>query len=68
MQRGTPVLPKSVTPSRIEENLKGCQVNLDGDDMAKINEIKTRARYVDQRWSLPIHGNIEELWDAEFLL
>lgn len=68
MQRGTPVLPKSVTPSRIEENLKGCQVNLDGDDMAKINEIKTRARYVDQRWSLPINGNIEELWDAEFLL
>jgi len=68
MQRGTPVLPKSVTFSRIEENLKSVELKLDADDVTRINGIKQRTRYVDQRWGLPIGVTMEEYWDGEFLL
>ena len=68
MQRGTPVLPKSVTLSRIDENLKSKDVKLDGDDIAQINNFKARARYVDQRWGKPLDMSMEEFWDGEYLV
>ena len=67
MQRGIPVLPKSVTPSRIDENLQSCKLKLDDDDMAKINGIQTRARFVDQRWGIPLNCKVEDIWDGEYL-
>lgn len=68
IQRGTPVLPKSVTLSRIDENLKSKDVKLDGDDIAQINNFKARARYVDQRWGKPLDMSMEEFWDGEYLV
>ena len=67
MKRGIPVIPKSVTPSRIDENLQACKVKLDDDDMAKINQISIRARYLSQEWSLPIGTSMDEGWDGEYL-
>ncbi len=67
MQRGTPVLPKSVTFSRIEENLKSLDVKLDADDVSSIDSIKARARYVDQKWGQPEGVSMEEYWDGEYL-
>ena len=41
------VLPKSVTPSRIMENLKACELRLDAEDMQRLSELRSRkARYV----------------------
>lgn len=68
MQRGTPVLPKSLTFSRIEENLKAVEIKLDADDVRSLNDFKQRARYVDQRWALMKDQTLEEFWDGEFLL
>eukprot|EP00794_Sanderia_malayensis_P004785 gene4785-5412_t len=68
MQRGTPVLPKSVTFSRIDENLKSAELKLDADDVTSINGIKQRTRYVDQRWGIPDGVTMDEYWDGEFLL
>ena len=67
MKRGIPVIPKSVTPSRIDENLKACDVKLDDDDMAKINQIQIRARYLGQQWSMPVGTSMEDIWDGEYL-
>jgi len=67
MKRGIPVIPKSVTPSRIDENLKSCNVQLDDEDMAKINGISTRARYLGHQWSIPPGVDIEVFWDGEYL-
>ena len=67
IQRGVPVLPKSVTFSRIEENLKAYEVKLDSDDVTKIDDLKPRVRYLEQRWGLPKGVTIEEYWDGEYL-
>ena len=61
------MLPKSVTLSRIEENLKAGDTKLNDDDVKKINDLKPRARYVDQRWGLPLNTSMEEYWDGEYL-
>ncbi|KAI9031251.1 NADP-dependent oxidoreductase domain-containing protein [Hyaloraphidium curvatum] len=45
--RGTVVIPKSVKPERIKENMH--LVELDKDSMEKINGISKRVRYVDPK-------------------
>ena len=68
MQRGTPVLPKSVTLSRIDENLKSKDVKLDGDDIAQINNFKPHVRYFNHSIAKPLDMSMEEYWDGEFLV
>mmetsp|Transcript_40689 Transcript_40689/g.46783 ORF Transcript_40689/g.46783 Transcript_40689/m.46783 type:complete len:308 (+) Transcript_40689:64-987(+) len=54
--RGTRVLPKSVTASRIEENIGGAEFRLSEEDMEKIKNIPERA-VIYEIWShlgLPI--------------
>ena len=41
LHRGFVVIPKSVTPSRIEENLKSVDVKLDAEDMKRLREVYT---------------------------
>lgn len=45
VSRGISVIPKSVTPSRIKENLE--VFDLSANDMVKINAIKTRHRFIN---------------------
>ena len=40
LHRGLAVLAKSVTPSRIAENLKSVDVKLDAEDMKKLREVQ----------------------------
>jgi alcohol dehydrogenase (NADP+) len=47
MHRGTAVIPKSVTPHRIEENLAAADVSLTEADMDAIAELDRGRRYVD---------------------
>lgn len=53
LQRGTSIIPKSVTPSRIETNF-----NLDGWELTKaemeaLDGVKTRFKVVNDSW-MPI--------------
>ena len=54
------VIPKTVTPSRITENLKATEVKLDAEDMKRLRELESKNfRYVLVRelsysWSLII--------------
>jgi alcohol dehydrogenase (NADP+) len=65
VHRGTAVIPKSVTPSRIEENLAAANVSLTDDDMAAIAELDRGCRYVrGEVWTLD-NGpyTMESLWE-----
>jgi len=67
IQRGTIVIPKSTNEGRIKENLACLKIKLDDDDMAKLNGIETRYRYVKQFWAIPPGSPPESLWDGEYL-
>lgn len=45
--RGTSVIPKSVTDSRIRSNLKATELKLDADDMGSISNFGKSYRYID---------------------
>jgi alcohol dehydrogenase (NADP+) len=65
IHRGTAVIPKSVTPSRIEENLAAANVSLTDDDMEAIAELDRGCRYVrGEIWALD-NGpyTMESLWE-----
>ncbi|KAJ1677539.1 hypothetical protein EV182_005952, partial [Spiromyces aspiralis] len=47
VQRGTVVIPKSVSPDRIKANFE--QIVLENDDMTKINSITRRERFCDPK-------------------
>lgn len=53
LQRGTSIIPKSVTPSRIESNFQLDGWELSKDDMAALDAIKTRFKVVNDAW-MPI--------------
>ena len=47
VERGTIVIPKSTNPGRIKENLESAEVDLDSDDLEKIEELDIPYRYLD---------------------
>ncbi|PWN88137.1 Aldo/keto reductase [Acaromyces ingoldii] len=53
-QRGQSVIPKSVTPSRIETNFK--QIELDDEDMAKISALRQEFE-THHRFNIPANYN-----------
>ena len=65
--RETGVLVKSVTESRIKENLESINIKLDTDEMNAINSIDKRYRFIDQSWARKIDEETDQLWDGELL-
>lgn len=55
IERGTVVIPKSVTPSRIKENISVFDFELSDSDMAELGSLDRGRRYVDpsQDWGIP---------------
>lgn len=47
IKRGTVIIPKSVNPNRIAENLASQNIKLDEEDMIKISGLDRQYRYVD---------------------
>ena len=59
LQRGTVVLPKSVTPSRIKSNLEAFE--LPAEDVARITALDTHARYnFPKRFGVNIFGELTD--------
>ena len=70
LQRGTSVVPKSVTPERIEGNFKDVlSFELTEEQMASLNAVEPQLRMLHGRfWTKPETGpykTIAELWDDE---
>lgn len=53
LQRGSSIIPKSVTPPRIDSNFQMDDWSLSEDDVATIGGIQTRAKVVGDSW-MPI--------------
>ncbi len=53
IQRGTAVIPKSVNPARLKQNLAAAELSLDDDDMREIAGLDRNRRYVDgEFWAM----------------
>jgi alcohol dehydrogenase (NADP+) len=65
MHRGTAVIPKSVNPKRIEQNLAAVEVSLTAEDMAEIAKLDRHRRYVDGTIWVVEGGpyTLANLWD-----
>ncbi len=65
LKRETVVIPKSVTPNRLKENLTALNLKLDTGDMAKLAKLASGYRYVDGSFfTAPESGYSEStLWD-----
>ena len=63
--RGTAVIPKSVNPARMKQNLAAVEVSLTQDDMKEIAKLDRNCRYVNgELWE--VEGGpytVENLWD-----
>jgi alcohol dehydrogenase (NADP+) len=65
IQRGTAVIPKSVNPERIRQNLGALQVTLSENDMQRIAALDRHHRFIDGSfWEFPGSGyTVANLWD-----
>lgn len=57
LQRGTSVIPKSVSPARVESNFKALEVELSADEVASIDALDKQHRFVDpsKAWDVDIY-------------
>ncbi|HEV7348884.1 aldo/keto reductase [Telluribacter sp.] len=66
VHRGTSVIPKSVSPVRLQQNLEAASVALDGEDMAQIAELDRGFRFINgSTWAREgaYYTTTAELWD-----
>ncbi|MEM0981162.1 MAG: aldo/keto reductase, partial [Cyanobacteria bacterium P01_H01_bin.58] len=65
IHRGTIVIPKSVNPARIEQNLAAAEIALSEEDMAAIAALDRHRRYVDGTFWVVEDGpyTLANLWD-----
>jgi len=65
IQRGTSVIPKSVNPGRMKQNLDAASLELSDEDMKKIARLDFNGRFiVGAFWNAPNLGyTLETLWD-----
>jgi len=64
MQRGTAVIPKSVRPERMRENLSSINLTLSTEEMAQIQTLDQHCRLLNGKiWGGPY--NYENLWDEK---
>eukprot|EP00731_Ephydatia_muelleri_P031598 Em0023g105a len=63
LHRGLVVIPKSVNPDRIRENLKATEVKLDTEDLQKLKALDRNLRFLSSVM-LKRGQSEEELWDV----
>jgi alcohol dehydrogenase (NADP+) len=65
IQRGTSVIPKSVNPDRMKQNMAAAEVSLTQDDMQEIAGIDRNRRYINgEFWALDGSPyTVANIWD-----
>ncbi|TDB64107.1 aldo/keto reductase [Arundinibacter roseus] len=65
INRNVAVIPKSVNPDRLQQNLEAAEIDLDADDMARISEMDLHFRYINgSTWAHPdTDYTLANLWD-----
>ena len=67
IQRGTVCIPKSVTPSRIDENFDVFDFTLSPEEMLQIRQLDKGCRYARRSFLLPSPLDWKDLWDGEYV-
>lgn len=64
LQRGTAVIPKSVSPARLAENLAAAEAELAPEDMEAIEALDRSHRFIDGSFWVKEGGpyTLESLW------
>lgn len=67
VHRGSAVIPKSINPTRMRENLEAAAVPLDADDRNTIDALDRGRRYIDgSTWTMPGSPyTLEWLWGGQ---
>jgi len=65
VNRGTVVIPKSVTPSRIQQNLEAAELKLSDEEYAQIDKLDRHRRYVTGEFWAPEGSpyTVANIWD-----
>lgn len=64
LQRGTSVIPKSIDPGRMQQNLAAAALTLGDEDMRRIAALERRRRYLDGKfWIAGGVYSLAGLWD-----
>jgi alcohol dehydrogenase (NADP+) len=65
MEKGVAVIPKSVNPARLRENLAAAELQLDAGDMVAIDKLERGHRYYNGgNWTMPGSPySMADLWD-----
>jgi alcohol dehydrogenase (NADP+) len=65
MERGTLVIPKSVNPKRLAENLESSHIRLSQEDIGAMDALNKGDRYISGSfWTMPGSSyTLENLWD-----
>lgn len=65
--RGTSVIPKSVNPDRLKENLAAASIELDGEDMQQIASLDQDYRFIDGAvWGMEGSPySVDWLWNGD---
>ena len=64
LHRGLVVIPKSVNPDRIRENLKATEVKLDTEDLQRLKALDKNLRFFVGTFFVKKSVTIEEIWDV----
>ena len=67
VQRGIVIIPKSVHPERIKENIKSLDINISPEDMTKIATLDSHTRMTDgSAWIFPDGPyTMKNIWDEK---
>ena len=64
LHRGLVVIPKSVTPDRIRENLKATEVRLDTEDLQRLGSLDRNFRFFQMTFFGKSTSTVDQLWDT----
>ena len=58
------MIPKSVSPDRIRDNLKATEVRLDTGDLQRLGTLDRNLRFFTFSWAVKAGTHDEELWNT----
>lgn len=69
LERGTSVIPKSVNPARLAQNLEAAALSLTPQDMARLDALDQHQRFIDGAFWVRPDGpyTLANLWDEDVI-